>query len=63
MTSKLQARKPRVPRAKMLGRVQSLIGNALSCYHDDRQPDRSRLIPMLQEAFEIVVKLREVYKP
>lgn len=58
------ARKTRTPRAKLLGRLQDLIGQAQAIYANDRAQDRAdRLIPCLTEAFQIVVRLREVYKP
>ena len=54
----------RVPRAKLLLRLQYLVGAAKGCYCDDRQPDRAgKLIPMLEEAEAICVRLREKYKP
>jgi pantothenate synthetase len=54
----------RVPRAKLLRRLQDLVGSAKNVYLDDRQPDRAgKLIPMLEEAEAICVRLREKYKP
>lgn len=55
-----QARRPRIERAALLRRLQDLVGSAKGVYQDDRSPDRAgRLIPLLDEAFEICVKLRE----
>jgi hypothetical protein len=53
----------RMPRAKMLGRVQDLIGGAIAAYHNDRAECRAgAVLPRLEEAFDLVVKLRGRYR-
>lgn len=47
------------PRKPGLGRLQDLIGAMKNTYLNDRSTDRAdRLLPMMDEAFEIVVRLR-----
>lgn len=46
-----------------LGRLQDLIGGMMNVYLNDRDNDRDnnradKLIPMMDEAWEIVVRLR-----
>ena len=49
---------------KLVGRLQDLTGAAVSAYHNDRQVDRAGvLVPILQEAFNICVKLLSKYPP
>lgn len=54
----------RLPRAKMLSRVQHLIGKSIGAYEDDRSECRaSKVLDPLREAFDLVVQLRDKYKP
>lgn len=47
------------PRQPGLGRLQDLIGGMKNVYLNDRDPNRAdKLIPMMEEALRIVVRLR-----
>jgi hypothetical protein len=55
--------KERVPRAKLLARLQYLVGAAKNAYEDDRNPMRyEKVVRPLEEAFDICLKLREQYR-
>jgi hypothetical protein len=52
-----------MPRAQMLSELQDLIGRAKNGYLNDRSPERADIvIPALERAFDIVIKLRSGYK-
>jgi hypothetical protein len=60
MTPTPEQVKARVPRAKMLGRLQEILGMAKAIYQNDRDPyTADKLIPLLEEGFDLCVKLRE----
>ena len=57
-------KKPRLPRARLLARLQFLVGRAKNVYLDDRAEERAGpLLHALDEAFEICLKLSERYRP
>lgn len=49
----------RMPMPRVLDRLQTLVGNALSAYRNDRAPDRAeRVCVPLEQAFELLVEAR-----
>lgn len=50
------------PMPRVLDRLQTLVGQALSAYRNDRAPDRAeRVEKALAEAFDVVVEARSRY--
>ncbi len=57
-----QRKRKRLNRPAMLGRIQDLVGSAKHAYLDDRSPNRAdRLLPLLDEAFDLCVQVRSAY--
>jgi hypothetical protein len=47
-----------------VGRIQTLVGQAQATYQNDRSSDRAdKIIPQLQEAFELCLEIRNMYDP